>query len=384
MNHISTAVRPKPPQPPLLARLADRRILACVFAAAAILAAIPGSAAMAASSGPSAVARPTASKPLPRAFFGLGPASAKKIDGRLYFSYSATQGARLSDHVALVNFGATEVTVKVFVADAESNSKGTVGWLPEGKLNGGPAAWVSIQFPHNSATIHLAPHSKLILPITIVVPKNASPGDHEGAVIASLTSVIQSKNHAKVHFVQQVAVPVVARISGILRPQLSIVGMHVAYSDPLSPIATAPATVSFRVKNTGNELLGGWLNVSVDGLLGSSASKTHAVKVPTLLPGSSDAVTVKVPGVYPEFWETAAVTIQPLVLVGQFDQGLSNYAAHTGFLAIPWILLIVIILIVLGIVALVWRRRRRRRQRATAAVPNTRSAGQELVGEEKR
>ena len=76
-------------------------------------------------------------------------------------------------------------------------------------------------------------------------------------IVASLTSVIQSKNHAKVHLVQQVADRIILRISGRLQPRLSVTDMRIAYNDPLNPVATRPATLTFNIVNSGNEVLGG-------------------------------------------------------------------------------------------------------------------------------
>jgi hypothetical protein len=212
----------------------------------------------------------------------------------------------------------------------------------------------------------------MIVPITVVIPKNAPPGDHVGAIVASLTSVIQSPNHAKVHFVQQVAERIVTRISGPLHPQLSILGLRVSYRDPLNPVATSPATLSFTVRNTGNELLGGRVSVSVHGLFGSTETRSNVVTVPVMLPGGSDSARVTVNGVYPEVLMNAKVTVVPTVVTGQYDLGLKTYSGQVSFIAIPWIpLAVLILLVLLGVWT--WWRRRHRRHRAAAAKPEGRS-----------
>src|SRR5262249_26276544 len=152
-----------------------------------------------------------------------------------FFNWSDTAGAHFVDHVAVVNFGATPVTLRIFVTNAVSTPSGQIGFLPRGKSVGGPTDWVKIQFPRNSSLLHLAPRSKVILKITVTIPKNAPVGDHVGAVIASLSSVIRSKHHAKVHFIQQVAEKIIARIGGPLNPKLTVSDMHVSYHDPINP-----------------------------------------------------------------------------------------------------------------------------------------------------
>ena len=376
MNHNSTGVPPKRGLAPMRARLAIAQFLTgslllagIVTASAAPALASPLVSARSAARAAHAASSPT---PLPRAFFGLGPASKTKIDGRPVFNWSATPGAGLTDHVAIVNFGATPMTLHVFATDAVPTAQGGTGFLPQGRGKGGPAGWVTLRFPNGSPNLHLAPHSKMIVPITVVIPKNAPPGDHVGAIVASLTSVIQSKNHAKVHFVQQVAERIVTRISGPLHPQLSILGLRVSYRDPLNPVATSPATLTFTVGNTGNELLGGPVSVSVHGLFGSTESRNKVVTVPVMLPGGSYDARVTVNGVYPEFLMHAKVTVTPMIVKGQYDLGLKTYSGQVSFIAIPWIpLAILILLVLLGV--WIWVRRRRRRHRAAAAKPEGRS-----------
>lgn len=370
MKHASTAARPRSARLSLPASRWVRLSAGALITGFAVAAAVPA----VASPGS---ARSITSTPLPRAFFGLGPASKTKIDGRPFFNWSDTRGAHFTDHVAIVNFGATPVTLHVFVTNAVSTATGGIGFLPSGKSLGGPTGWVRIHFPGNSSLVHLAPRAKVILTMTVSIPKNASPGDHVGAVIASLTSVIRSKHHAKVHFVQQVADRIVTRISGHLHPSLSVVGLHVAYSDPINPFTTAPAHLTFVVKNTGNALLGGKLALSVQGTLGSTATAARPVIVPILLPGGSDHVSATVDGVYPEFWMTAKVNIDPLVLTGQLDQGLTNFSGQAGFFAVPWVPFGIIILLVAGVIA-VWLRRRRGRGSASIG-SSARSRGRELV-----
>jgi hypothetical protein len=296
----------------------------------------------------------------PAAFFGLGPASKTKIDNRPYFAWGVTPGASLGDYVALVNFGAQPVTVQVFATNAVSLAHGGTGFLSQGQVLGGPASWITLRLPGGSSAVYLPPRSQLIVPITVQIPKNAPPGDHVGAIMASLTSSAVAKNHAKVHLIQQVAARAVIRVSGPLHPQLSVSGLSVDYNDPLNPAASSAATLRFTVRNTGNVLLGGKESVAVHGLFGESKTATGP-QIPIMLPGGSTTEAVTVRGVYPELLMHGGVTITPLIVTGQDDPGLKTYSGSVTFWAVPWILLAIVIVIVLLIGAYIWRRRRRRR-----------------------
>lgn len=314
----------------------------------------------------------------PRAFFGLGPASATKIDGRPYFNWAGTPGSFLKDHVAVVNYGATTVNLYVFASNAVSTKDGGTAFLSRGDSHGGLASWIAIDGKHSALALRLPAGKRVFLPITVVFPHNATPGDHEGAIIASLTSTILSKNHAKVHLVQQVASRIIARVSGRLQPRLSVSGLKVSYRDPLSPQSSGSTTLAFTVVNSGNEILGGKVSVTVTGLFGSTESRSDAVSVPPMIPGGTDAAKVTVPGVYPELLMHAKVDISPLAVTGQYDQGLTNYTRQANYWAWPRIPLLIVIFLILLSVGL-WYRRRRRHHKAAASgqarVPAASTAG---------
>jgi hypothetical protein len=105
----------------------------------------------------------------------------------------------------------------------------------------------------------------------------------------------------------------------------------------------------------------------VSGLFGSKEQLAPR-SISLLLPGASVTETVRVPGVFPEFYMHASVTIYPLIQQGDVDPGLAaSYSASTSFWAIPWVLILIIVLLIL---AFVGRRRWRGRRRAKAATPD--------------
>jgi hypothetical protein len=354
---------------PLGAMLAGLMLAGIISSGAVPAAAAPSSARSVTTK--STAAAPAAASPA-AAFFGIGPASATKIDNRPYFAWAITPRGVLKDYAAIVNFGAQPVTLQVFTTNAESLAHGATGFQSQGQSKGGPASWITLGLPGGSSTVRLAPRSNVIVPIMVQVPANAPPGDHEGAIVASLTSTIESKNHAKVHLVQQVAARVLLRVSGPLHPGLSVTGVSVDFKDPVNPLASGVATLRFTVRNSGNVLLGGRQRVTVHGLFGSSESAQGVVTIPAMLPGGTDSESVTVRGVYPELLMHGDITIAPLAVAGQVDPGLTNYSTSAGFWAIPWIPLAILILIAAGVVAIIFRRRFRRR-------PPTASKGPEPV-----
>jgi hypothetical protein len=299
-----------------------------------------------------------ASKPS-KAIFGAGPASAKKVDGRPYYTYDASPGGVLVDHIAVINYATHALTLNVYTVDAKTGSKGTFVYPPRSAARRQVGAWISVVTPHNSGELSIGPRSTVILPVHLHVPSSASPGDHAGAVIVSLTSLVKNKNQQKIKFEQRIATRVIIRVSGPLHPRLSIQNLHATYSGSVSPFASGSVDVSYTVRNTGNVLLGARQQINVHGLFGSSEQAGPVSGVPLLLPGGSYQVHARVPGVYPEISITATVRLGPEGLRGDLNPATPVVTASVQLWAIPWLLVGVILLIALGIAALIWRRRRR-------------------------
>jgi hypothetical protein len=113
--------------------------------------------------------------------------------------------------------------------------------------------------------------------------------------------------------------------------------------------------VSYVVDNTGNVILGARQQLSVSGLLGGDRSATLAALAP-LLPGNSVRLHTVISGVFPEFVESAKVTLHPLPQVGAVDASIRAVSRSVSTWAVPWLLILIVILVV---VAAVWYLRRR-------------------------
>jgi len=202
-----------------------------------------------------------------------------------------------------------------------------------------------------------SPPAALILPITLRVPFTATPGDHVAGIVAVLTSVAR-RGQANVRLDQRVATRVFIRVAGTVHAQLSIENVAASYQGTLNPIGKGEVTVTYRVRNSGNAILGGTQAVQVTGWFGQQVTVTTLPQVPLLLPGNSVNETVQVPGVFPTGPLTAAVAVIPLHLQGEVDPGLvRKVTASTTLWAVPWPLLAVL-LVLAGAGAEYLRRRR--------------------------
>ncbi|XVV04949.1 hypothetical protein ACQPW3_05970 [Actinosynnema sp. CA-248983] len=206
----------------------------------------------------------------------------------------------------------------------------------------------------DTAQVHLAPRSTVIVPFTLSVPTNATPGDHTGGIVASLTTEAAGADGQRVAVEQRVGARVYLRVSGDLKPELSIEELSATYDG--SFFGRGDTTVSYVVRNSGNVRLGGKQSVRVETPWGSAIDAPGLDDLPELLPGNTFRVKAVVPGVLPAGWLTGRVHVEPVAPQGIEPPAV--VAASVTTAAVPW-LLVVLLLLVLGFV--LFRRLRRRR-----------------------
>jgi hypothetical protein len=336
------------------------RFLVSLIAGLVLLGAAPIGAAEAAPVAHFAPAATGTAKP-PKATFGAGPASDGKIDGRPYFTYDASPGGYLEDHLAIINFAGVKQALSVYTVDAVSATNGDFSYLPRSAPRTGPGAWLSVSTPGGPGQVTVGPHATVILPFRLRVPTSASPGDHAGAVIVSLTGLVKNSKGEQVKFEQRIATRVIIRVSGPLRPQLSIENLHATYGGHLNPFAQGTVTVTYTVRNTGNALLGAGQRVDLRGLFGSAWRAPALPGIPLLLPGASYKVSVRVHRISPEITINVTARLTPQGLRGDINPGIHVTTASVQVWAVPWLLIALLVVLVLVIGALIWRRRRRSR-----------------------
>lgn len=304
-----------------------------------------------------------------RATFGIGPASLGQADPRAYFSYQTGPGGSYRDQAAVLNYGAASLHLSLYVAD--------LGNAPNGQVFAGLAQdtlrdagrWLSI--PSRFKTVDVPPRNaagpgRVTVPLTLQVPTTASPGDHGAALVAVLSTLGRNPKGQNVRLDQRVASRIYVRVSGPVRAQLEIVGLHASYRQAAWPWGRGRTTVTYRVRNAGNVRL----SVSQQVQVGTWLAGVHTVDppdIPLLFPGAQQAVTLQVSGVVPTLRGRAAVTVTPHLFTDQPPQPLTRATAHVGFWAVPWVLLGCVALAVLILLAL--RALLRRRPRGRHATP---------------
>lgn len=305
---------------------------------------------------PSSSATPPAAKGRPPTVtFGIGAATAKGLDpSRDHLNYLVDPGSSVGDHIVLVNLGVTPLSLAVYTAEAFNGSGGSIAYRTRADPGREARNWLAFGTAGPTMTVVVLPRSSRVVPVEVHVPTNATPGDHVVGVMASVTSRVRSTSGENPRLEQRLALRAFFRVSGLLKPQLTIAGLKATYDGSWNPAASGTATVSYTVRNTGNVDLGGNQAVKISGLFGSVGSITTTPQVPLLLPGGSYPVRVIVHHVWPELFMHAKVTVTPLGASGAVNPVVKPFSAETSFWAVPWALLVLIVLVVGLVVG--WRR----------------------------
>jgi hypothetical protein len=355
---------------------AARRVLAgaLLVSAAGIAGAAAGPAALAAPLSPAASASPAASPPGGGTIsWSISTATASAADFRAKYSYTNIKpGSTITDHFAVFNHGSEAVAFELYGTDATgTTSSNVLIFLPATATPVDIGSWVFFPRHVSRLSIIIPADRGEILPFTIAVPHNASPGDHVGAVMAQVSFQRTTKTGQVVTESQRIGAPIFLRVAGALHAGLAVESVSATFHGTLSPVADGSSTVAFTVHNTGNILLSGSQRVTVSGPFGSAIIRLKSL--PTLLPGDSVRITGQSAAtLYPAGPFTADVRVGPAVPPGQpqLAKPMAQVSASASTFATPWgliLLIVVVAAIIVGVVQLT-RFRRRRLQATIGAV----------------
>ncbi|WP_436494464.1 WxL protein peptidoglycan domain-containing protein [Actinokineospora sp. HUAS TT18] len=301
---------------------------------------------------PSAPAAPAQQGKGP-ATFGVRPATAEKPDNRPNFSYSATPGAVIKDHLAVANISNDPLTLKIYASDAFNTPDGGYDLLDAGRKPTDVGAWAKIAVE----SVEVPGRTTKIVPFSITIPADATPGDHAGGVVAALVTEATGSDGQRVAVEQRVGSRFYLRISGDLKPKLAIEDLESKYRASL--FGSGETTVTYTVRNVGNVRLGGKQKVTVETPWGSGTSAENLADLPELLPNNAVRITTTVKGVIPAGWLDSLVHIDPVAPPGPQPQAEAVDASVT-VIAVPWLLVIILAVVLLLVLFLLWRRKRKR------------------------
>ncbi|MEI7546577.1 MAG: hypothetical protein WCK21_00760 [Actinomycetota bacterium] len=289
------------------------------------------------------------------------------------FSYDAPPGTVIHDSAIVYNVGNVPLPFHVYPTDGFNQKDGTFDLLTGDKAPVDVGAWVKF----DSQDLTIPPGKQAMVPMTITVPADASPGDHVGGVVAS--SPVDAKNNSGqvLTFDRRVGAKVYIRVTGKLHDELAITKLNSDVSQSLNPVGGS-AKVTFRIENRGDVRLGGTPVVTVSGPFGLGKKKITLPALVDLLPGGFADLSVEFHDVGAWFIDTTEVTITP---VGTGDVGTVKSVRGSDATFAPPITALVAFALLVGLT--LWQRRRRRRRRAEER-PTTGLPERDLVGSNVR
>lgn len=283
--------------------------------------------------------------------WGAAPASTTVFPTpRPFFNYDEAAGGTLHDDIAITNRGDTPLTFDLYPADAYNLPNGAFSLKGAKEPRVDVGAWVKLPIP----SVTVPPHKALGIPFSLTVPRNATPGDHSGGIVALLRTVAQPPpgEHAQLRL--GVGTRIYLRVPGPLRPGLTITGA--TFHKRVAAFGSGSGSVTVRFSDTGNTRLGATARVTVTDEFGRTVKRFAPARYGALLPGNQIALV--------EPWKSLPRIGRFHIKVSVVANGMTRQRSVTSWI-LPWVLLVLVGLALVAIAVLIWRLRRRRHRRPT-------------------
>ncbi|GGM73809.1 hypothetical protein GCM10007977_089200 [Dactylosporangium sucinum] len=276
-----------------------------------------------------------------------------KPDRRTHYTLQGTPGASVEEKVLVTNSSKVAASFVIYGTDAFNTSTGAFDLLPAAQKPIDIGSWIKF----GAATVTIEAGATAVVPFSIAVPQNATPGDHAGGVVVSLATGTDVKVDTRV------AVRVYLRIAGLLSPSLTPKDVDAEYTGVSNPFGSGKVAVSYTVENTGNIRLQSRAKLVVkSAATGITLAEKKLTDLPELLPGQHVPHRAEVDGVFPAGPLTVRIELEPFPDPEQpVGQAVPKTESHTIIWAWPWLLLLAFLILLGGAGFLVRRQLIRRR-----------------------
>jgi WxL interacting protein linking bacterial and host surfaces len=286
------------------------------------------------------------------------PPAASSAAPRSYFVLEAEPGAKIKDSLRIQNLTGKPITFTIYGADGFNTAQDgffALKGAEEAQIDVG--SWIKLPV----TKVELAGRTQVDVPFTLTVPKNATPGDHIGGVVAMNNAVEGTDDSSGVNIGIQRAVGarLYLRVAGPTTPGLAVSDVHLEADRGAMPwTGSGSGTVTYTVTNTGNVRLSPTATVTVSGA-GHEVDTVEEGALVDLLPGQQVNLSSTVEGIrWFDRLTTEVVVTSP--------EGATARDSDTVWLT-PWSGIALGLLLLLGLGALVVRRRSALRRRMQAA-----------------
>ncbi|MGQ0680460.1 MAG: WxL protein peptidoglycan domain-containing protein [Actinomycetota bacterium] len=293
--------------------------------------------------------------------WGVAPSRADDGQPRAAFEYQLDPGQQVEDSVAVSNLSDQDHEFVVYASDALNTDQGGFDLLKTQEEPKDVGSWISPR----SQTVTIPARSRMSIPFTIVIPELATPGDHAGGIVASITDLGDGNGQVSVE--RRVGARIYLRISGDLAPALTVRDLKAHYRGSWNPFSPGRVEMSFDTGNPGNLRLPVATTASSNGPMGLNKKSAAGPELAELLPGQRVPLASSIESVWPLL--RLKVAVQPSSTI----DGVSIESASVGVWAVPWAQLALLAGIALAV--LLWLTRRKKSRIKTQAAIDEAVAG---------
>ncbi|MBD7981210.1 WxL protein peptidoglycan domain-containing protein [Oerskovia merdavium] len=315
--------------------------------------------------------------------FSVTTATPDGPDKRRIFDFVAEPGAQIQDQVAVSNHGAGPVTFTMVTNDGLFTPMGKFDIRTSDQEPQDSGGWFEVQ-----PTVDVPAGETVIVPFTITVPENATPGDHPAGIVATVTSASTAAGPG-VGVESRVGVRVNLRVPGEVTPSLALTDVRATYEPSWNPFAPGSVRVAYGVTNDGNLRVGAEQQANVSGPfgLGDSTIDRGTEGIEELIPGTSRTTAFAVAGIWPVGPVTTEITVTPVpVSTGgavdvPIEAPLEPVTVAVTTWAIPWVQILLLAAAAVLVIGL-RDNRKRKKQRLEALLAKARAEGRAAAGTE--
>ncbi|WP_314452542.1 hypothetical protein [uncultured Microbacterium sp.] len=283
--------------------------------------------------------------------WSVEPADADAATGEAWTELTLDAGQSVTEHMMITNRGGSDVIFRLSAADGYFTDTGRFNMLAADEESVDAGTWITI-----AESVEVGAGESVIVPFTVDVPTNATPGDHPAGVAAGILT-----GDSTIGVESRVGFRVMTRVRGDLAPALSVTDQQAVYSPSWNPFLPGSLTVTATIVNSGNTRLGALPRVTSSGPLGVLATDTTLTQIAEFAPGESRTIITVVPGVWPAFATQVRTTAASIAIAGTEPLRGATGSAQTTVATIPWSHLLLLATLAVAVVLIRWRGTRRRR-----------------------
>jgi hypothetical protein len=286
--------------------------------------------------------------------WSVGPAGVDGPDGRARVELDADPGESIAEHLYVRNLSSIDVVFDLSAQDGYLTAQGRFNMLPSDAESVGSGTWIELP---DQVTVTAG--STSVVPYTIGIPANATPGDHIAGIAASVFSRADGSGPG-LSVESRVGFRVTTRVSGEIKPRLDVTSTAITYDTAWNPFAPGSIDVEYTAANTGNVRLETTGTVSASGSAGTAPAPSEPAEI---FPGDERTFTARIGQVWPLGFAIVTIELRPQVsdsATGAPPADVERSRTEVLVWTIPWSQLLLSGAVGLLLFALLLRRRRRR------------------------